>query len=179
VFGLSFGEWTVLLIVALVVFGPKELPKILRKAGQWAGKIRRFAFDVRAQSGIDEVLRNEGLDRELAEIRKLARGELDGVQAAVRSVGRVDLGADKPPPSPAASAPPASAATSGAAGPKPVVRAVDPYDSASVDREREYPREGPDAYGAMPDTSTVYGQTLPASPQANDPIYAQGEARSA
>jgi len=87
---LSFGEWTVLLIVALVVFGPKELPKILRKAGQWAGKIRRFAFDVRAQSGIDEVLRNEGLDRELAEIRKLARGELDGVQAAVNVASRYE-----------------------------------------------------------------------------------------
>jgi sec-independent protein translocase protein TatB len=179
VFGMSFGEWTVLLVVALVIFGPKELPKILRKAGQWAGKVRRFAFDVRAQSGIDEVIRNEGLDQELAEIRKLARGELDGVHAAVRGVGRVDLGLDKPagPPPVAASAAPG--ATAGAAGPKPIVRPIDPYDGASVDREREYPREGADAYGAMPDTSTVYGQTLPASPQANDPVYAQGEARSA
>lgn len=179
-FGLSFGEWTVLLIVALVVFGPKELPKILRKAGLWAGKIRRFAFDVRAQSGIDEVLRNEGLDRELAEIRKLARGEIDGVQAAVRGAGRFDLGLDKPPSAPASASPASAGAPSaGTAGPKPIVRAVDPYDAASVDREREYPREGPDAYGAMPDTSTVYGQTLPPSPQANDPIYAHGEAQSA
>src|SRR5271170_5996368 len=81
-FGMSFGELAVVVIVALVVMGPKELPKVLRKLGQWAGKMRRLAADLRAQSGIDEALRTEGLDRDIAEIRKLTRGELDGVMKA-------------------------------------------------------------------------------------------------
>ena len=37
VFGLSFGELCVLLLVAVVVFGPKELPRYLRKGGQTTG----------------------------------------------------------------------------------------------------------------------------------------------
>src|SRR3954471_7421423 len=79
---MSFGELAVVIIVALVVMGPKELPKVLRKLGQWAGKLRRMAADLRAQSGIDDALRGEGLDDDIREIRKLARGELDNVVKA-------------------------------------------------------------------------------------------------
>jgi sec-independent protein translocase protein TatB len=75
VFGLSFSELCLLVIVAIVVIGPKDLPKVLRKAGQMAGKLRRLASDVRAQSGIDEVLRADGLHEDIAEIRKLAQGD--------------------------------------------------------------------------------------------------------
>src|SRR5512146_1168336 len=82
---MSFGELAVVVIVALVVMGPKELPKVLRKLGQWSGKLRRMAADLRAQSGIDEALRTEGLDMDLREIRKLARGELEGVVSAART----------------------------------------------------------------------------------------------
>ena len=59
-FGLSFGEIIVLVIVAVVVIGPKDMPKVLRKLGQWAGKAHRMAADLRVQSGIDDVLRNLG-----------------------------------------------------------------------------------------------------------------------
>jgi sec-independent protein translocase protein TatB len=75
VFGLSFGELCVLVIVAIVVIGPKDMPKVLRKAGQLANKIRRMASDVRTQSGIDEVLRAGGLNEDIAEIRKLAQAD--------------------------------------------------------------------------------------------------------
>jgi sec-independent protein translocase protein TatB len=76
-FGMSFGELCVLVIVGIVVFGPKDLPRVLRKAGQFAGKLRRMATDVRAESGIDEMLRSEGLHKEIAEIRRLARGDFN------------------------------------------------------------------------------------------------------
>ncbi len=74
-FGMSFGELCVFIIVGIVVIGPKDLPRMLRKAGQFAGKLRRLASDVRAESGIDEMLRTEGLHKDLAEIRRLARGD--------------------------------------------------------------------------------------------------------
>jgi hypothetical protein len=45
-----------------------------------------------------------------------------------------------------------------------------------VDREREYPREGADSYGALPDTAMVYDGSLPASPLAGDALYSRGEA---
>ena len=44
-FGLSFGEICVLVIVAIVVIGPKDMPVVLRKAGQLAGRIRRGEYD--------------------------------------------------------------------------------------------------------------------------------------
>lgn len=154
VFGMSFGELLLVLVVAVVVFGPKELPRYLRKAGELAGKLRRFAFEMRHKSGIDELLRTEGLDRDIAEIRRLAsfaRGQVDGVVSAVRSAGT------------------AAMSTNAAAPTAPLAPAI------VVEREREFPREGADAYGALADTAIPYDEALPRSPLADDPLYARGE----
>ena len=166
---MSFGELAVVVIVALVVMGPKELPKVLRKLGQWAGKLRRMAADLRAQSGIDDALRTEGLDDDLREIRKLARGELDGVSKA-------DLGLA------ALTASTASASASSSAGPAPVPvyhqdhSSVGVFSDMFVERDRENPREGPDSYLALADTAIVYDNTLPKSSLADDPLYMLGDA---
>jgi sec-independent protein translocase protein TatB len=74
VFGLSFGEFVVLIVVALVVVGPRNLPSLLRNAGQLIGKLRRMAVDLRADSGIDDILREEGLREEYEKFRRLASG---------------------------------------------------------------------------------------------------------
>ena len=174
VFGLSFGELCVLLIVAVVVLGPKELPRYLRKAGQFAGRMRRLAYEMREKSGIDEVLRTEGIDRDIAEIRKLARGEIGGVVAAVRSTTDADAARHRAPATRRHGAP-----TRPAPSPPSALRRRRSCPSASpivVDREREYPREGADSYGALPDTAIVYEGSLPASPLAGDALYTRGEA---
>lgn len=169
-FGLSFGELVVLLIVSVVVLGPKEMPRYLRKAGQFAGKMRRLAYDMREKSGIDEVLRSEGIAGDIAEIRKLARGEIGGVMAAVRSTAdavRSTTGTSSSSPSYSGTTSPASpyAMTQLPEGPQ-----------VTIEREREYPREGADSYGALPDTAIVDEQALPASPLAEDALYTRGEA---
>lgn len=148
-FGFSFSELVVVIIVALIVMGPKDLPKMLRRLGQWSGKIRRAAADLRAQSGIDDALRSEGLADDIAEIRKLARGELDAVQKAAK----IDE---------SASGTPKEDFTRG--------------DDFHVVRDREYPRDGADAYGALPDNAIVYAEGLPKSPLARDPLYMLGDA---
>jgi sec-independent protein translocase protein TatB len=160
VFGLSFGELVVVILVGLMIFGPKELPKVLRKLGQWSGKIRRYAMQMRAQSGIDDVLRNEGLDEDIAEITKLARGEVQGVVAATRGVGGAVNLLTKP-----------AERSHSPNGPTP----QDDPNAVVIEREREFPREGSDSYGALPDTAIVYANTLPASALAKDAIYMQGD----
>ena len=151
VFGFSFSELVVVVIVALVVMGPKDLPRMLRKVGRWAGQIRRMASDLRAQSGIDDALRSEGLADDIAEIRKLARGELDAVQKAVKIED--------------------SASTSTSSN-----KSYDAYnDDFYVVRDREYPRDGCDAYNALPDNAIVYAETLPKSAFAKDPLYLFGD----
>jgi sec-independent protein translocase protein TatB len=173
VFGLSFGEFLTVLLVAMVVLGPKELPKYLRKAGQFAGRMRRIANDMREKSGIDEVLRTEGLDRDIAEIRSLTRGELTGVVAAVRST-RNAIALEPPTGTVAAnpyagtSAAPASAGSP--AGPPPA--SAPPVE---VLRVREFPNEGADSYDALPESAPVYNGALSPSPLAHDPLYARGE----
>jgi sec-independent protein translocase protein TatB len=151
VFGFSFGELVVLVIVAIVVIGPKDMPKVLRKMGQYANRLRRMASDIRAQSGIDEVLRGEGIAEDIAEIRKLARGEMENVTraATIATGGPVRLDPYVAPPAP---------------------------EETTVNRDREYPREGADAYGALSDTALVYARDLPRSPLARDPLYVLGDA---
>jgi hypothetical protein len=146
------------------------MPRYLRTAGQFAGKMRRLAYDMREKSGIDEVLRSEGIAGDIAEIRKLARGEIGGVMAAVRSTtdaARLATGTS-----------PSSPSSPGTNGPVSAYAMTQLPEAAQVtiDREREYPREGADSYGALPDTAIVDEQSLPASPLAEDALYTRGEA---
>lgn len=57
-------EFLVVGIVALLVIGPKDLPKAMRFVGQWVGKARRVANQFR--SGFDNMVR----EAELAEMEK-------------------------------------------------------------------------------------------------------------
>jgi sec-independent protein translocase protein TatB len=65
-FGLGWGEMVVIGIVALIAIGPKELPTVLRSAGQWIGKIRRMANEFQGQ--FQEALR----EAELTDLKKHA-----------------------------------------------------------------------------------------------------------
>jgi sec-independent protein translocase protein TatB len=58
------------LVVALVVVGPKDLPKLMRKMGQWTAKARGMADQFRRS--FDEMARQSELDelrKELDELR--------------------------------------------------------------------------------------------------------------
>lgn len=43
------GKFIIIAIVALIVIGPKELPRVMRQAGQAAAKMRRMAAEFRGQ----------------------------------------------------------------------------------------------------------------------------------
>ena len=74
-FGISLTEIAVIATIALVVVGPQKLPGMLRTMGQWVRKLRKLTTEVRAQTGIDEILREEGIDG-VRELRSLLRGEI-------------------------------------------------------------------------------------------------------
>jgi len=57
-------EFVVVAIVALLVIGPKDLPKAMRFVGKWFGKARAVARQFR--SGFDSMIR----EAELAELEK-------------------------------------------------------------------------------------------------------------
>jgi sec-independent protein translocase protein TatB len=68
-FGIDGSEFLVILIVALVVVGPKDLPKLLRTLGQWAGKARGMADQFRRS--FDDMARQSELDELRKEVNKL------------------------------------------------------------------------------------------------------------
>ncbi|HEY8040753.1 MAG TPA: hypothetical protein VIF15_13200, partial [Polyangiaceae bacterium] len=111
--------------------------------------------------------------------RKLARGEIAGVRSALRSTTdalRPGLASSAASAASAASSPsasPSAPASEPAAGPYATTQLPE-APPVVVEREREYPREGADSYGALPDTAIVYDDALPASPLADDPLYASG-----
>lgn len=59
-FDIAPTELMLIAVVALVVVGPKDLPRVLRFVGQWAGRARGVARQFR--SGIDEMIRQAELD---------------------------------------------------------------------------------------------------------------------
>jgi sec-independent protein translocase protein TatB len=117
VFGVSFTEIAVVVVVTLIVVGPQRLPSMLRSAGEWIRKLRNMTTEMREQTGIDDLLRSEGLEGGLSELRSIMRGEI----------------------------------LTGPRAPAHYEDGWSPSEEGEIDRFREYPPEGVDAAGALPD----------------------------
>ena len=59
-FGIDSTELLVVAVVALIVIGPKDLPRVMRTVGQWVGRARGMARHFR--SGIDTMIRESELE---------------------------------------------------------------------------------------------------------------------
>ncbi len=131
-FDMSWGEVLVIGGVALIVIGPKDLPKALRTVGQMTAKMRRMAGEFQTQ--FNEAMR----EAELEDVKK----QIEGVSQSVNSLNtgfdpirtardEIKGAIEKEPPKPAA---PASADV-----PTPMIGAgaqsnpADPVDAPSVD----------------------------------------------
>jgi sec-independent protein translocase protein TatB len=68
-FDIAPTELLIVALVALVVIGPKDLPKVMRTVGHWVGRARGMARHFR--SGIDTMIR----EAELEEMEKKWRDE--------------------------------------------------------------------------------------------------------
>src|ERR1700733_13718038 len=66
---LSWSHILIVLIVALVVVGPKDLPRLMRIVGRWVGKARAMADQFR--KSFDEMARQSELDELRQEIESL------------------------------------------------------------------------------------------------------------
>ena len=68
-FDVAPSELLLVAVVALVIIGPKDLPRVLRLVGQWVGKAKGVARQFR--SGFDEMVR----EAELREMEEKWRAE--------------------------------------------------------------------------------------------------------
>ena len=83
-FDISWTEFLLIGVVALIVIGPKELPAVLRTLGQWTRRVRSMAADFQGQ--FQEAMR----EAEMADLKKqvddIAHGhqELRSAQGCTR-----------------------------------------------------------------------------------------------
>ncbi len=74
-------ELLVIAAVALIVVGPKDLPVLLRKLGQFVGRMRGMASEFRAS--FDEMARQSELDELRREVQAMRSGQFSNpVQTA-------------------------------------------------------------------------------------------------
>ncbi len=101
--GLSLEHIVILGVIALVVVGPKDLPLLLRKLGQWTAHLRGMAQEFR--TGFDELARQAELDELKREVQSLRRTtNLASLGAEMsKPLGTLETYAGlSPPPPPAA-----------------------------------------------------------------------------
>ena len=110
-FDVGFDEMLVIAVIAIVVIGPKDLPRALRTLGQWVAKVRRVSGHFR--SGIETMIR----EAELEEMERKWREQNEAIMKAHPQAGEAppaasaEAGAlaqpeDQPPASPSPSLPP-------------------------------------------------------------------------
>ncbi len=74
---LGFGEIIVLALLAIIVVGPKDLPKLMRTIGQVMGRIRAMGQEFKdAFNDMDAEDEIGAMRREIEELKRL--GHIDG-----------------------------------------------------------------------------------------------------
>lgn len=144
-FDIGWSEILVIIVVAIVVVGPKELPRLMGTFGRYAGKLRRAAAEFQRQ--FDEAIR----DTEMAEVKKA----MESVRAEAASLDqpvmlpKIDTPASPTtpapvtPPAPAAAAPSPPAATAEINPKPPRKRAASTKPKSGSPKRAKKPAEPP------------------------------------
>ena len=75
-FGIESSELAIIALVALLVIGPKDLPRVMRMVGNWIAKGRAMTRHVRA--GFDTMMR----EAELEEMQKTWAAQTEAIMKA-------------------------------------------------------------------------------------------------
>jgi sec-independent protein translocase protein TatB len=76
-FGVGYSEMLVLAVIAVIVIGPKDLPKVLRTFGQFMRKARGMAREF--QGHVDAAMKDAGVDglkKDLTDMKSTMSGTM-------------------------------------------------------------------------------------------------------
>lgn len=159
---IGWAELAIIGVIVLIVVGPKELPRVLRSAGQWAGKARKIAREF--QNSLDDMIRESELDTVKKDIEKATKFDIKkDIENAIDPKGDVKRALETP----AADAGEAPAADADETGPTAATSAS-PTPSAKVAPEPKL-ADAPAAEGAAePEVAATDGEEpAPIKSQAN------------
>ncbi len=84
-FGIGYTEIMVIALVAIIVIGPKDLPKVLRAFGRTMQKVRGMAREF--QGHLDQAMREAGVDDIKKEINNLkTMNPVEDVKKEINSI---------------------------------------------------------------------------------------------
>lgn len=84
-FGIGYTELVVIALVAIIVIGPKDLPKVLRAFGRTMQKVRGMAREF--QGHLDQAMREAGVDEIKKEINNLkTMNPVEDVKKEINSI---------------------------------------------------------------------------------------------
>src|ERR687891_283148 len=93
-FDIGWSEMAVIMLVALVVIGPKDLPRLARNLGQWVAKGRAMAREF--QRSLEDMAREAELDDVKREIEKVGRINVrDTIEKSIDPTGEKARGGAK------------------------------------------------------------------------------------
>lgn len=107
-FDIGWDEMLLTVIIAIIVIGPKELPRALRTAGRWIAKVRRVSGHFR--TGIETMIREaelEDMEKQWREQNARIMAQHPPGSAETALVGTDPGTGTATPAEPSASAPPA------------------------------------------------------------------------
>src|SRR5579883_39760 len=167
-FNFSWSELALIGAVALVVIGPKDLPRALRTAGQWARKARTISREF--QNSIEQMVREAELDEARKELEKVTSVSVaEELQRAADPTG--SLAADLAPHKLLEDQKPAAEGSIEAP----------PHDAAAPQALLPAPERPPVHTEPLPaHTEAVPAETepRPATPEAQESTPARGEGTS-
>jgi sec-independent protein translocase protein TatB len=98
-FDIGWSEYALIAVVALIAIGPKELPGVLRTAGQWVNKARKMASEFQGQ--FREAMREAemaDLKKSFDEVKEAAAGFASGdIMTSLQNQASSALGIDEKP----------------------------------------------------------------------------------
>jgi sec-independent protein translocase protein TatB len=176
-FDIGWSEMVVIMLVALVVIGPKDLPRLARSVGQWVAKGRAMAREF--QRSLEEMAREAELDDVKREIEKVGRTNFkDTIEKSIDPTGELGKAFDPTPARKTSAAkadgvkPTAAPAVNGGARPEPAAIAktepsapAEAEPSASAKPKPRKPR-------ATKSEPSANAETKPASPKAKETVPA-------
>ena len=107
-FDFAWSELAVIAVVALVVIGPKDLPRVMRTVGIWVGKARAIAREF--QSSLDQMMREAELDEMRKQVEQATNVNLaHEIERTIDPAGELQKSLEEPTLPPPAPPPEASA----------------------------------------------------------------------
>jgi sec-independent protein translocase protein TatB len=124
-FDFAWSEILLIALVALVVIGPKDLPRVLRAAGKWAAKARAVAREF--QGSIDQMIRESELEEMRKEVEKIASTDIGHeVEKSIDPKGELQTALQPPELTDAANNPAGASTTSALSGGEAVTAPAEP-----------------------------------------------------